>query len=181
MLTGRSEDSRLKKKVLILCYGNPGRLDDGLAAALARELEHGLPANVSVRSDYQLTVEDALEIGESEVVIFVDAAIAGAEPFTFGRVEPEEHLSFSSHLLSPGQLLALAQRLFGSRAKGYSLGIRGYEFNRFGEELSFGARRNLKAALDFLVVRLENGEFEGGTLVLPVGSFIGESDGRREV
>jgi Ni,Fe-hydrogenase maturation factor len=59
-------------------------------------------------------------------------------------------MSFSSHRVEPDSLLALAQDMFGSRAEGYVLGVRGYEFDDYGESLSPGARQNLEAAVDFL-------------------------------
>ena len=46
--------------------------------------------------------------------------------------------------------MGLAVDLFGAKTKGYILGIRGYEFNEFGERLSERAQANLEAALLFI-------------------------------
>ena len=70
-------------KVLVIGYGNPGRLDDGLGPALAAAIESAAPAGVTVDADYQLTVEDAAAVAEHDVVVFADAAVDGPEPFYF--------------------------------------------------------------------------------------------------
>jgi hydrogenase maturation protease len=146
-------------RILLIGYGNPGRLDDGLGPALAAEVERlGLP-EVTVDSDYQLTVEDAGAVAQHDVVIFADAAVRGPEPFGFERIEPRSAVSFSSHSVEPAAVLALARDLFGSRARGYCLGIRGYEFNEYQERLSERARANLASAVSFIASALRTGDF----------------------
>jgi len=146
-------------KILLIGYGNPGRLDDGLGPALAEAVAQlGLP-EVTVDSDYQLTVEDAAAIAEHETVIFADASINGEEPFFFREIIPKTGLSFSSHSIEPEAVLAMAMELFGARTKGYALGIRGYHFDEFGEQLSAKARENLTKALEFIVPILRNKDF----------------------
>jgi len=147
-------------KVLILCYGNPGRLDDGLGAAFATKIKEQVPDGVTVEVDYLLAVEHASDIAEHNVVIFVDASVNGPEPFSFRRVEPRTIQSFSTHIAEPGNVLGLAAELFAAETQGYCLGIRGYEFEAFGETLSSKAEGNLAAALDFTVHILETGNFE---------------------
>jgi len=147
-------------KVLVIGFGNPGRLDDGLGPALAAHLETlGLPG-VTVDADYQLTVEDAATVAAHDVVVLADAATTGAEPFYFERLAPTPGLGFSSHSVSPGALLALAEDLFGARPEAWILGIRGYDFNEFGERLSERAQANLDAATAFVVSTLQTREFE---------------------
>ena len=141
--------------MLILAYGNPGRRDDGLGPALAEALESLALPGVTIDSDYQLTVEHAAAIAEHDFVIFADADANGPEPFSFGRISPavvgdDPSVTFSSHSISPQGVLALAEELFGARVPGYLLGIRGYEFNEFGEGLSARAAANLAAALEFI-------------------------------
>jgi hydrogenase maturation protease len=136
--------------VLLLGYGNPGRLDDGLGPALAAQVEAlGLPG-LTVDSDYQLSLEDAEAVARHDVVVFADAAASGAEPFSFRRVEPARSLSFSTHSLQPQAVLGLAQQLFGARTEGYTLSIRGYAFNEFKESLTEQGRANLAAAVAFI-------------------------------
>ncbi len=57
--------------------------------------------------------------------------------------------SFSTHSVQPEAVLALAKDLFGAEPETWLLGIRGYEFNEFGEGLSVRAATNLAAALDW--------------------------------
>ena len=56
--------------------------------------------------------------------------------------------------------MGLARELFDSAAQGYTLGIRGYAFNDFGECLSPSARANLEAALGFVLDLLGSRRFE---------------------
>lgn len=151
-------------KVLLIGYGNPGRLDDGLGPALAAAVEKLNLAGVTVEADYQLTVEDAHTVAAHDVVIFADAAVAGTEPFFLRRLEPKREIGFSTHGAEPAEVLALARELFGARTQGYVLGIRGYVFNEFGERLSGRAQANLTAAAGFLERAVREGTFsEVGT------------------
>ena len=146
-------------EILVIGYGNPGRLDDGLGPAMAERLEAADLPGVHVDADYQLTVEDAAAIAAHDVVVFVDAAQVGPEPMFFQRVEPKGELGFSSHGCEPGAALALAQDLFVTETDGYILGIRGYEFDEFGERLSPRARANLDTAETFLRTVLQSRQF----------------------
>lgn len=144
-------------RILLIGYGNPGRLDDGLGPALAEAVERmGIPG-VAVDADYQLTVEDAAAAADHEHVIFADAAVNGREPFFLRRVEPTPESGIGSHTVEPGAVMALAQDVFGARTQGWALGIRGYEFDEFGERLSDRALRNLAAALAFVEPLLRAG------------------------
>ncbi len=139
-----------EKRFLVIGYGNPGRLDDGLGPALAEAIEAlALPA-VTVEADYQLRVEDAALIAEHDVVVFADASVDGEAPFYVERLEASATMSFSTHSLQPKALLGLARDLFQSRTSAYLLGIRGYTFNAFGERLEAQAKENLSAATAYL-------------------------------
>ncbi len=156
-------------RILVIGYGNPGRLDDGLGPALADALEQMALPGVTVESDYQLTVEDAAAVAAHDVVIFADAACDGREPFTFRRlaavdgerIDDVPGPRFTSHHLAPADVLELARRLFRGRPEGYLLAIRGYDFNEFGEGLSVGARANLERAVEFLAAAIELKVAEG--------------------
>ncbi|MBN2431692.1 MAG: hydrogenase maturation protease [Acidobacteria bacterium] len=146
-------------RVLVLGYGNPGRCDDGLGPALVESLAAEALPGVTIDADYQLAVEDAAVIAEHDVVIFVDAAVKGTEPFYFRPVIPSPVVSFSTHSLSPESLLGLARDVFQKERPGYVLGIRGYEFNEFGERLSPRAAANLERARDFIGRVLRQGNW----------------------
>ncbi|HOP27394.1 MAG TPA: hydrogenase maturation protease [Candidatus Sabulitectum sp.] len=149
------------KRILVFGYGNPGRLDDGLGPAFAEGIEKLGLDGVTVDSNYQLSVEDSAEIAMHEAVVFADADLSCREPFRFRRVVPKAHMSFSSHSISAEALMALAGDLMSSRAEAFMLGIRGYEFNRFGEGLSPGARKNLEAALESVGKAIQDDDLSG--------------------
>ncbi len=147
-------------RVLLVGFGNPGRLDDGLGPALAAEIEKLALTGVTVDADYQLSVEDAAAVAEHDVVVFADAAETGPAPCFFERIQPRTALSFSSHSVRPEAVLGLAEDLFERRVPGYLLGIRGYEFNEYGQRLSPRAEQNLRAAVTLLTAVLREGTFE---------------------
>lgn len=136
---------------LILGWGNPSRRDDGLGPAMAERLAAlGLPG-VTVETDFQLHVEDAAELARHERVIFVDAAREGDGPFWVRRGRAEgDGLSFTTHSVSPGALLTLSRRLFEAEPEAWILGVRGYDFDDFGDGLSKRACSNLDEAVAFV-------------------------------
>jgi len=139
-------------RTLVLAWGNPGRRDDGLGAACAARLEAAALPGVAVEWDYQLQVEAAAEAARHERVVFVDADRSrGRAPWQLERLRPASgRPSFSTHSVAPGEVLALAGELFGRTPEAWLLGIRGYDFDGFGEGLSRGARANLESAYDEL-------------------------------
>lgn len=151
---------KTRPRVLLLCYGNPARLDDGLGPAFARAIEAcGIP-DVTVETNYQLMLEDAVAISRHDLVIFVDACTEGEAPFSLVPVLPQDSVSFTTHEVKPGFLVKLAEELFPPGAPGYALGIRGYRFDNFGEELSPAAQANLEAAAEFVRELLTDNVFD---------------------
>jgi len=142
------------KPLLLIGYGNPGRGDDGLGPALVARLESLGLTGLETMSDYQLTVDMAHDVASFEAVVFADAAMSGPDPFSFSPVAPGAPLSFTSHSQRPEGVLYLAETLFGGRAQGHLLGIRGYHFGEFSEALSPEATRNLDATVDFVIHRV---------------------------
>jgi hydrogenase maturation protease len=149
------------ERVLVIGYGNPGRRDDGLGPALARAVEALEIAGVTVDSDYQLQPEAAADVAAHQVVIFADADASGDGPFRFEEVSPRPELGFSSHSVSPAGVLSLARELFGATARGYLLGIRGKDFEGYGEGLGEEASRNLEEAVRFIEPVLRERRFPG--------------------
>ncbi len=140
----------MARRVLVIGYGNPGRLDDGLGPACADAIRERAIPGVTAESDYQLVVEEAAAVAEHDSVVFVDAALDGPEPFEWRPVPPACPAGLGTHTLDPGAVIELAQLAFGARPEAWILAIRGYDFNAFGERLSAAARKNLDAALKFL-------------------------------
>lgn len=137
-------------RILLIGYGNPGRRDDGLGPALAARVEAlGLP-DVTVDSDYQLTVDHALLIAAHDLVIFADAMIGLAEPFRLDRLTADPAGGLGSHQVSPEAALHLAGLLYGQAPPGWMLAIAGQSFGEVAEGLSPTAAANLAQAADFL-------------------------------
>lgn len=151
---------RKTKKILVIGYGNPGRLDDGLGVAFADAVEKMALPNVTVESDYQLTVEDAQLVAEHDIVVFADADVGCSEPFVIRRIERDGSQDFSTHIMEPETVLSLAKNLFNAKTEGYVIGIRGYEFNEFGEKLSEQAIANLNSALKYIKPLLIKSNFD---------------------
>jgi hydrogenase maturation protease len=148
-----------KKRVLVLGYGNPGRQDDGLGPATAAAIEAlGWP-NLTAYDTYQLNIEDAVDIAAHDVVWFVDAAKAGPAPFSVRALSPGPTLDFTSHVMRPEAVLAIAQNYYGKSPKAFLLGIRGYQFECI-EELTPDAIDNLHVALAMLTDAIRNLEAE---------------------
>lgn len=160
-MTGFAEGT---PRILVLGYGNPGRCDDGLGPALAQRLKALDLPGVRVESAMQLNVEDAALVAEHDVVVFADACLCAPPPYALRPVEPRTGtIEFTTHTQAPEGVLGLAHDVFGARTRGFALGIRGYDFHRFGEELSAEAASNLEEALRFLVEAVR----PGGELGVP--------------
>jgi hydrogenase maturation protease len=148
-----------RPRILVLGYGNPGRLDDGIGPAIAEAVAAGAAeaglARVTVESNFQLNIEDAAQAAEHDVVVFADASVSAEAPFEFTRVEPKLEGSFTTHSVRPSGVMALARDEFGSGAQGYVLAVPGEAFDDFGEELSATARHRVQAAASFLLRLLD--------------------------
>lgn len=133
----------------MLGYGNPGRQDDGLGPAAAGLIDAlGWP-DVTAFDNYQLNIEDAMDVAQHDVVWFIDAARIGPEPFAVHELSPESTLDFTSHLVRPEAILAMARQYYGGAPRAFLLAIRGYEFE-FMEALTPGAADNLQLAVTML-------------------------------
>jgi hydrogenase maturation protease len=137
-------------RVLVYGYGNPARQDDGLGPRCVEAVRAWDMDGVETDANYQPQIEDAVDVASHAVVVFVDAATAGPAPFAFAPLAPCEGAGFTTHRVEPGELLAMAESLFGAAPSAFLLGIRGYDFAGFAEGLSGPAEDNLRAALVFL-------------------------------
>ena len=137
--------------VLVIGYGNPGRSDDGLGPAFAKRIAARALPGVTVKSAFQLTVEDALAVSTSDVVVFADADISGKAPYSFTEVSADMPDYLDSHNVSPRSVMTLAEQLFGSTARGFVLGIAGNEFGKIHEDLSPIACAHLDQAESFFL------------------------------
>lgn len=136
---------------LLIGYGNPGRGDDGLGPAFAARIAAAALPDLAVTSDYQLTVDHALEVSAARRVVFADALMGADDPFAFATATPARNASLSSHSLTPEGVLALCGTLYGAVPEAYVLGISGTEFGAVKEGLSAAAQHNLRAAEAFFL------------------------------
>jgi hydrogenase maturation protease len=118
--------------LLIYGIGNVGRQDDGLGPLFIERLEEmGVPPGVTLDSGYQLAPEDALTISAHHTVLFVDASVAAgaAAPYAIEPIMPASEISFSTHAMSMGSLLALCLRLYGQAPSAFALAIPAHGFD----------------------------------------------------
>jgi hydrogenase maturation protease len=132
--------------VLVLAVGNPSRGDDAIGPALAARIEEARLPHVEVIVEFQLQVENALDLAGRERVIFVDAGTGTPEPFELRRVEAATEFLHTSHALAPEAVLATYRRVTGDEPpEAWLLCVRGESFE-LGERLSEGGAANLEAA-----------------------------------
>ncbi len=139
---------------MVYGYGNPGRRDDGLGNAVVDNLEQWIQKekieNITLDSNYQLNIEDAAEIADKDVVIFVDASEEKhVEDFIVTKVKPTSKVHFTMHAVSPGFILNLTQEIYSKQPMTYLIHIRGYEWD-LNETLTDTAKKNLDKALHYI-------------------------------
>lgn len=146
---------RLQYSMIIFGYGNPSRGDDALGPALLARLAQqpkkgtGI-ARLALVEAIQLQLEHALELFGQDLVLFIDASISGPVPFGFHRLAAEQDTSFTTHALSPAELLHVYEQIGQGRAPpSYQLSVRGEDFS-LGAPLSAPAKRHLEEAYAFV-------------------------------
>lgn len=140
-------------RLVIFGYGNPSRGDDALGPRLldrAAELAATRGLQPALVEDFQLQVEDALELVGMDLALFLDAAASGPSPFAFRRLAPAADPTYTSHAISPEAVLhAFRQVRRADPPPAFVLAVRGEAFE-LGEGLSEPALANQEAAMSFL-------------------------------
>jgi len=135
-----------RSPLLVLAVGNPSRGDDALGPMLADLVERAALPGVEVIVEFQLQVENALDLEGRERVIFVDAGAGTRAPFELREAKPAADFLHTSHALSPEAVLATYLRVKGEAPPASTiLCVRGESF-QLGEGLSEAAAVNLRAA-----------------------------------
>jgi hydrogenase maturation protease len=130
----------------VLAVGNPSRGDDAIGPGLAARLEAAALPGVEVITEFQLQVENALDLVGRERVIFVDAGAGTPAPFDLRRATPAADFLHTSHALSPEAVLATYERVTGASApESWVLCVPGEVFD-LGAELSPAASDRLATA-----------------------------------
>ena len=140
--------------LLVLAVGNASRGDDAIGPELAARLVAAALPGVEVIDEFQLQVENALDLAGRERVIFVDAGTGTPAPFELRRVRPAAEFLHTSHALSPEAVLATYRRITGDEPpEAWLLCVRGESFE-LGEALSPAAAANLESAWVALMERV---------------------------
>jgi hydrogenase maturation protease len=128
-------------KTLVLGYGNRSRTDDGVGWFVLERLQELALPNAELQTSHQLDVDHAELVSGFDEVIFVDAAVPQSPHLiALTVVQPCFQSHAVAHYLTPSDLLALAQTLFGRAPRGILFSIRGSDFN-FGTTLSSATER----------------------------------------
>ncbi|MDP2805647.1 MAG: hydrogenase maturation protease [Gallionellaceae bacterium] len=162
--------------VLIFAIGNESRGDDALGPLLLRKLdmwlqEQGeienstlaLPLNgggdvFELLEEFQLQVENAMDMKGRRLVLFIDAGIETELPFSFYRAQAKDAPVLYSHALEPESLLKVYEQFYQEPPPAvFILCIRGEAFE-LGESLSPEATERLEQAFEFCKKRLLHAE-----------------------
>ena len=138
-------------RILIVGYGNPLRGDDGLAWWVIEELSReGLPDDVEVIVQHQLTPELALSVSRAARVLFIDASRGGRPgEITSESVKAQPLKSTFSHEFSPATILSLAEKLYGKRPEASLISVCGENFDH-SETLSPKIKASLPRLMELI-------------------------------
>ncbi|MFN7569994.1 MAG: hydrogenase maturation protease [Betaproteobacteria bacterium] len=153
--------------LLLLAVGNASRGDDALGPLLAERIEALRLPGLEVQTEYQLQIENALDLLGRRAVLFVDASVSVAAPYALTELRPARDASFSTHAQSPAAVLQSYFDTVGQAPPpSWQLAIRGEAFE-LGEPLSAAAEANLiesvNAAREWVGRALENLRAESGS------------------
>jgi len=153
--------------MLLIGIGNSSRRDDGLGWAFLDKIKMQKAPDVELIYKYQLNIEDAEVISETDSVIFIDAFSGELENgFSFENCNPVDSFEFTTHALSPGVIVSLCKNLYDIKPEAYILKIQGFEWE-LKKGLSKLADRNLQKALDFYVNEVKNNAANARTIIQP--------------
>jgi hydrogenase maturation protease len=125
---------------LVIGIGNTLRRDDGLGPWLVEHIADWRVPSVTTCAVHQLTPELAVEIAKHDGVLFLDASASEEGP-QIVEIELSTGANRVGHALSPGDMLALTDRLGIRRPRAWMVAIPGSDFG-FGEGLSADAERS---------------------------------------
>ncbi len=147
--------------VLLIAVGNESRGDDALAPLLLRKLDARLDSVVrggccELLEEFQLQVENTMDIQGRELVLFIDAGMDTPAPFSFYRAAASATPTLFSHALAPEALLNLYQQIYHEASPpAFVLCIRGEQFE-LGAPLSAQAAGRMVAAQQFALELLNH-------------------------
>lgn len=155
------------KPILVLAVGNESRGDDALGPLLARRINRWLQDTnapqtthlsdkIEVIEEYQLQIENALDIQRRQLVLFIDAGQYTALPFLFKEAVASQSIAHTTHSQSPESLLGLFVRVYATQPPpSFILCLAGRYFE-LGAPPSTEALSSLALAFSFCQTLLEN-------------------------
>ncbi len=141
--------------ILIFAIGNESRGDDAIAPLLLRRLAAWLETeNIAERfellEDFQLQVEHATDMVGRELVLFIDAGLDTAAPYSFYRAKSDDSRTLFSHAITPEAVLSTYQQVYQQKPPpAFVLCIRGEQFE-LGELPTPDAEARMELAMGFL-------------------------------
>lgn len=133
-------------RVVVFAWGNASRGDDGIGPAIADRLAAAALPGVDVVEDYQLQLEHALDLGDADIALFVDAGRETPAPFSLTEIAASDDASAFSHALSPETVLGVYRRISGGMPPpAFALAVRGEHFE-LGAALSGEVAGRVEAA-----------------------------------
>ena len=146
----------MTKPVLVFGYGNLSRGDDALGVLVLEHIKaHHSLDHISLLTDFQLQIEHALDLENRDLVMFVDASVAGECAFDFCRLRPIRDMSHTMHAMSPSAVLDVYQTMYKKTPPPcFLMSIKADRFE-LGDALSPKAQHNLQMASLFIDVLLK--------------------------
>ncbi len=138
--------------VAIFAVGNRSRGDDAIGPLLLERLAQWLEAagrsgDFTLIEDYQLHIENALDLRGKRLALFIDAGDATPSPLAFYAIGAAPAVAApSTHRLPPQEVLGVYRQVAGSEPPpSFVLCVHGERFE-LGEGLSAAAKANLESA-----------------------------------
>ena len=133
-------------RVVVFGIGNESRGDDALGPLLLRRLEAAGLAQVTAIEEYQLQIENALDLDDHDLALFIDAGTGTPPPFSFYEIEADRQIAHSTHALAPETVLAVYEQVQRKTPPpAFVLCVRGEQFE-LGADLSDAAAVHLELA-----------------------------------
>lgn len=138
--------AKVVPKVVAFGWGNPSRGDDAIGPLLLADLEAAALPGVQTIEDFQLQIENALDMVGADLVLFLDAGTQTAAPWVFYEAQPAGVFTASTHALLPEAVLSVYRQVQGQAPPpAFVLCVRGEQFG-LGEPMSEVAVERLEAA-----------------------------------
>lgn len=160
------------KPVLVLAIGNESRGDDALGPMLGREIAGwpGCSDEVEVIEEFQLQIENTLDMQGRDLVLFLDAGHQTPAPFRFYEAQPKKLAGHTTHAVAPETLLGIYSEVHHAASPpAFILCVAGLAFE-LGEPLSPQAVAHHEAASGFCRKLFESREVQAWRTLIPASS-----------